>query len=263
MKTVIFFYTGTGNSLWTAKQLAALLGDSQLQSIASITDDVVHVESENIGVVFPVHMWGLPRRIIDFVNRLNPDRSKYYFALAVNAHQPADTLPQLQRLMSIHGLTLSAGYSIILPSNYIPWSDAAPAERIEELNRRAREKIVRAAEVIKRQDVQPIERGPLWQKVLFSKGMYTLAFPHISEMDKDFWVTEACNACRICEKICPAGNIDIREGKPIWLHHCEQCLACIQWCPRAAIQFGKSTIHRTRYHHPEVKLTEMLASPEF
>ena len=80
-------------------------------------------------------------------------------------------------------------------------------------------------------------------------------------MDKSFWVDEKCNACAICRSICPCGNIALEAGKPVWLHHCEQCLACIQWCPREAIQFGKKTPRYERYHHPEVTLQDMLAGP--
>jgi len=29
-------------------------------------------------------------------------------------------------------------------------------------------------------------------------------------------------------------------------------MACIQWCPVEAIQVGKRTRGRRRYHHPEV-----------
>jgi Pyruvate/2-oxoacid:ferredoxin oxidoreductase delta subunit len=32
-----------------------------------------------------------------------------------------------------------------------------------------------------------------------------------------------------------AGNIKIADGKPLFLHKCEQCMACIQWCPKSAI----------------------------
>ena len=62
--------------------------------------------------------------------------------------------------------------------------------------------------------------------------------------------------------VCPCGNIDLAAGKPAWLHHCEQCMACIQWCPQEAIQFGKKTAGYGRYHHPEVKLPEIVAARE-
>ena len=78
-------------------------------------------------------------------------------------------------------------------------------------------------------------------------------------MDKGFWVDEKCNSCGICKTACPCENIELKEGRPVWLHHCEQCLACIQWCPQEAIQYGKKTQRYERYRHPEVKLSDMLS----
>jgi epoxyqueuosine reductase QueG len=46
--------------------------------------------------------------------------------------------------------------------------------------------------------------------------------------------------------------------KPSWLHQCDQCLACLQWCPQEAIQYGKKTVQYERYHQPEVTLDDML-----
>jgi len=46
----------------------------------------------------------------------------------------------------------------------------------------------------------------------------------------------------------------------MWQHHCEKCFACLQWCPQEAIQFGSKTSGRKRYHHPDVKLADMVRS---
>jgi MinD superfamily P-loop ATPase len=71
-------------------------------------------------------------------------------------------------------------------------------------------------------------------------------------------VGESCNGCELCRKVCQVDNIRIEDGRPVWQHHCEQCLACIQWCPQEAIQVGTKTIGRTRYHHPEIKATDLM-----
>jgi MinD superfamily P-loop ATPase len=47
------------------------------------------------------------------------------------------------------------------------------------------------------------------------------------------------------------------DGRPTWHHRCEQCFACLQWCPEEAIQFGTETAGKDRYHHPDVTLADM------
>ncbi len=49
------------------------------------------------------------------------------------------------------------------------------------------------------------------------------------------------------------------NGKPTWNHKCEQCLACIHWCPKQSIQMGEETEGQERYHHPEISLKEIVA----
>jgi MinD superfamily P-loop ATPase len=85
-----------------------------------------------------------------------------------------------------------------------------------------------------------------------------MTLKQVHKMDKDFWCDERCNACGICARICPANNIELKEGSPAWQHHCEQCLACIQWCPQQSIQFGKKTPAYERYHHPDIALKDMI-----
>jgi MinD superfamily P-loop ATPase len=77
-------------------------------------------------------------------------------------------------------------------------------------------------------------------------------------MDKKFWVDDKCNRCGICSMVCPVSNIEMIDERPSWLHRCEQCLACLQWCPQEAIQYGEKTVKYPRYHHPEVNLKDIL-----
>ena len=43
----------------------------------------------------------------------------------------------------------------------------------------------------------------------------------IGKPDKDFFVEDGCNGCRVCEKVCPVHNIKV-ERKPRFVHHCLQ-----------------------------------------
>ena len=258
MKTALFYYTGTGNSLWIARVLAERLGDAAITPISPMTGPP-DGGAEAVGIIFPVHMWGLPRRVISFVDSLAYDPSPYCFAVAVNAGQVAATLLQMEKLMRSKGLTLSAGFSIAMPSNYIPWGGPGPEAKQVGRFAAAREKLGTIAAAVAAREASPLERGPLWQNILLT-GLNRLAFPHVPGMDKSFWVDGKCNGCGVCKTICPCGNIDLDADRPRWRHHCEQCLACIQWCPQEAIQFGRKTARYERYHHPEITLQDMIAA---
>jgi ferredoxin len=258
MKTTIYFYTGTGNSLWTAGKIAGCLGQTELIPLNRRNKQSFPCDSERIGLVFPVHIWGVPPPVIEFLQSLKADPAQYVFAVAVNAGQVAATLIQLRKLLLAKHIHLSCGFSVDLPSNYIPWGGAISQDKQQKKKSAALEKIERIAKAVRYQEDAPPEAGPLWKNLIFSL-IYRKSMPYVARMDKSFFADEKCSSCGICEKICPARNIQIAGGKPVWQHRCEQCFACIQWCPEEAIQYGKSTHNKKRYHHPDISLKDMLA----
>jgi hypothetical protein len=184
MKTRLFVYTGTGNSLWVARRLALELKEDAIGSIPYLSRDL-KVEADRVGVIFPVHIWGLPLRVIQFVNHLQVEPETYLFALAVNAGQPAATLLQLQKLMSTRGLSLALGYSIVMPSNYIPWGGPGPIDTQQRLIREAQEKVKAIVGPILRGERKKVDRGPLWQNILFS-GLLRCLFGRFAKWTRIF-----------------------------------------------------------------------------
>jgi ferredoxin len=256
MKTLIYYYTGTGNSLWTAKHIAENIGNTDLVPIKNkkiLNSD--HYDA--VGLVFPVHMWGIPYPVMEFLKIFRFDPEKYYFAYAVNAGQVSRTLIQLDKILKSNGAVLHAGYDIVMPSNYIPWGGPGSESQLQEIFDKARSRIDESVKTIMAGKKGPVEKGPLWQRIVFT-ALYKLTYKMIPGMDRDFRADDSCNSCRICEKVCPVNNISMETGKPVWHHHCEQCFACIQWCPKESIQYGKKTPAYERYHHPEIKLKEVI-----
>jgi len=258
LNTKIYYFTGTGNSLWVARTMAGELGGAELKSIADGKREKAGA-SETIGLVFPVHIWGVPRLILEFVRELEAPHSPYIFAIAVNAGQVANTLVQLKMVLKNGGLNLSSGFEIPMPSNYIPWGGPGPREKQDQRFAAARRKISEISAAVREQRELPVEKGPLWQRALFSL-FYKMSFSQVPKMDRKFWVDDNCSHCAICSKVCPVHNIVLQDGKPIWRMRCEQCFACLQWCPQEAIQYGKKTPQYERYRHPEVQLNDILKS---
>lgn len=257
--TEIYYFTGTGNSLFAAKHLAEQLDSVQLIPIASlIKQDEIKISENKIGLSFPVYIGGMPLIVKEFVKKLKFEAKPYIFAIATNAGTVASTLVMVDTLLKQKEQRLSAGFSLCMISNYVPMYDAEKDEIIKERLVNARQEIKRIAEIIKAGKKTKIETSNPIANFVFSKIVYPLMSHKIPNMDKDFWADEKCNSCGLCEQICPVDNIKLEDGKPIWMHHCQQCMACIQWCPQEAIQHKNKTSKRNRYHNPEVSLQEIL-----
>jgi ferredoxin len=202
-------------------------------------------------------LWGVPRRVLEFLDQLQAMSPEYIFAVANNAGQVSNTLVQLQKVMESKGLHLSSGWSIVIPSNYIPWGGPCSVEKQNQLFADARLKLSALAQGIRNQVKKPVEKGPLWQRILFT-WFYKMSYSQVPKMDEKFWVDERCNQCRLCIELCPQNNIIMQDEKLVWQNNCEQCLACIQWCPQESLQYGKKTSAYARYHHPEIKAKDLL-----
>ena len=68
-----------------------------------------------------------------------------------------------------------------------------------------------------------------------------------------FYAENNCTSCGLCVDICPTKTIFWEDKKPKWNKTtCVQCSACINRCPVRAIEYGKISQTKGRYHHPDI-----------
>jgi ferredoxin/flavodoxin len=258
MRAEIYYFTGTGNSLAVARDIAKEI-NGELISIPSVIDnDRIKTDADVIGIVFPVYMWGMPLIIERFVKKIENLNGKYIFAVATYGGMPGATINMLEKVIKSYNGDLAAGFTVHMPGNYIPMYGAFDEEKQQQLFSGFDKKVETIAEHIKSRKKGKKENSNVFVNLLLSGIINKASSGHIPKMDKQFWVDEKCNRCGICKKVCPVNNIDLIDRKPLWQGNCDQCLACIQWCPEKAIQYGKKTAARKRYHHPNVKVADVI-----
>ncbi|MBY8985524.1 MAG: EFR1 family ferrodoxin [Candidatus Lokiarchaeota archaeon] len=258
MKTTIYFFTGTGNSLNIAKSISKKFENCELVPIAKVWQvKNLTAESEKVGFIFPLYYSGLPKIVYDFVKNININKSEYFFAVVISGGGTSE-LPfqQIGRILNSKEKGLNAGFLISMPSNYIISYDIHSEEQQKIFFEKASEQVAVISEMVKNKG-NNFDQEILEKNLSRTDRFNTKFRDNVNESDKSFFADENCNNCGICEEICPVNNIILVEGKPQWQHKCQQCLACINYCPEKSIQFGSQTKRTGRYHHPEISLQDI------
>jgi ferredoxin len=126
------------------------------------------------------------------------------------------------------------------------------SEKINEITKKSNEKLIPIISSIK------MKRNNRVNKLTKIFEFINKDFiKKVSNMDKDYTVNDNCTGCTICERVCSVKNIEMINNKPQYKHHCENCVACIQFCPQKAINYKDATQDRRRYTNPEINYMEL------
>jgi len=258
MTTRIYYFTGTGNSLWAARLLAERLGDATLTPIArALQEGDTRPDEDRVGIVCPVYMYRLPHIVVRFVRCLKTQAP--VFVVATMGGSAGDLFTVTRRLFADQGLTLSAGLTVAMQTNYIPFGGAPDDEKVAAKLQRASDRMDEVAGIIELGERRFDEDYGFVQTRIHPGVLYKLGYKYIPGTDKNYRVDDGCDGCGICALVCPVDNVQMIDDRPTWNGRCEQCMACLQWCPPEVIQVKDKTRGFRRYQHPAARSKDIVA----
>lgn len=245
---MVFYFTGTGNSKYCGERLVKEFGGNLIDMAKAIDEGKYQYdvpEGEIVFFVFPIHYYGVPHLVVDFVKKLTLNGTDIQCCgVGTCGGSSGATDRQLKKLLKERGYEMKAFYQIKMPENYIVMFNVPLKEEQIMIMRRADKAIDEMIDSINYKFRVSYRSNP--GLVLFSKiaqAVYKNGRPA-----KKFYADDKCISCGLCEKVCTDKIIKMKDGKPEWTKdRCCHCMACISRCPAQSIQYGKKTESRVRY----------------
>lgn len=252
---MIYYFSGTGNSLWAAKQLGKELAEPTAD-LASAQEKPPVCPDEVIGFVFPTYMGDLPwlcKKIL-LTAKLNPE-GYLFLVMTSSGGSSGRAFASMDQALCSAGCRLCAAFDLQMPGNCVVSSAAENAARLAA----APDKLRSIAGAVKAREKNFVSAGKkAGERFVENSYFYGTHSLKRLTMMKRFRVTEACTGCGVCASVCPTQNIAIQNGKAVHGDNCAACYACLHWCPVYATHLTVPGLRsRPQYRHPEVALSEL------
>lgn len=264
-KRVVLYFTGTGNCLYVARQLAGKEG--KILSIPQLMrKKQFEIEADEIGLVYPIYGHMPPYMVREFIKKAQL-KAEYKFAVLTYGMRKCNAVEIWD------GISRKAGYvfdyigTIVMVDNWLPNFDMNDQMKIDK---HIPENLAKITSDLsnRRRWHEPVTQEEREQHEGFMS--LTGLDPEVGflmKADRSFRVTDDCIHCGICTYVCPRGNYELTGQGVKMQGDCEFCFACIQNCPQRAIQFkknedgtwpdGSEKNPNARYRNENVSLMEL------
>ena len=250
---MILYFSGTGNSLAVARQLAERLNDQLMPLVEAVGVDLTN--EQRIGLVFPTYDFNLPPVLPTLISQLRISPTSYVFAVLTCGSMVGNCIWVLRRMLREKGIELAYSHKVSVPDNSALAFGRNPNKQLKKFERVP----ARMEEIIHELQAESHTLHYSWFSLLswllgrpaVTRGMIHCLGPKVNP--------DKCTGCNTCVRVCPLGNIDLKDKKAFIGDNCTVCLACVHACAQQAIKTNGLEARKERqYRHPDIKLKDLI-----
>lgn len=244
-KSVVFYFSGTGNTWWVAdrikKQLDAININADTVSIDKVDAKKANWWIKTADLVFfgwPVYGSDLPEPVKKFIDNLLPvEKGKHIHTFCTQAGLSGDGAWLYHKRFEAKGLIIDSAQHFIMPSNLSVWKGPLGPLKSEAKTAKVMEKCAKQVERYVGRLMMGKTRVMGRRSFLLGtlvRGPYRAAlssYKDVIGVDKG-----RCSKCGLCASLCPSDNISMGEY-PEFKGQCSLCMRCYALCPHSAITY--------------------------
>ncbi|CAB1075358.1 hypothetical protein D1AOALGA4SA_3178 [Olavius algarvensis Delta 1 endosymbiont] len=228
---------------------------------ADFDNDIPSSPELLVGLLFPTHGFMPPWSMIKFLFRI-PRRSK--MSLICVATRGAIKIGPLQIpgasgfatffaaiMMFLKGYRVKAVFSLDMPSNFINFHWGLHPKNVAKISSKAQSRLKLLIPRILAGQRVFFTRNNFWELLwclflIWLVPLLPIAYLIIARMfmAKVMFADSKCVGCGLCARYCPNHAILMKDvgpkKRPYWTYHCENCLRCMGFCKKGAVEAGHS-----------------------
>ncbi len=212
----IYYFSGTGNSLYAAKELQKRIPASKIIPIVSLLENNnIKTNAETIGFVFPIHYMAIPTPVKYFIKKLELDLTKYIFAIATRLGSPHTAFTDIDKILKKKGRHLDSHFALTMASNDPKYDYKVPTteeikrfESVIDENLDVIHKIIKNKKISREKDTTITD--PVPPLIVSIAPFLNSIFRPIGEffgLKSHFYADNNCIGCGTCEKVCLSKKI--------------------------------------------------------
>lgn len=266
---LLYVLSGTGNTFRVARWIEDLFEKNGVKTHlkfiedADFQEDFKHPRHQLTAVMFPTHGFMPPWSMIKFLFKMPRQKKANVLSIATRgaiwigpvkipgAAGFANFFAAL--VLLVKGYDILGFFSLDMASNFNNFHPSLTPAAVNGICKKAKRKI----EFF-------MSRVMAGRRVLFTlnnlyEGIWAILlfwlipiFPILyliyakASMAKIMFSNNNCVSCGLCAKICPNQAIEMKgflgKKRPFWTYHCENCMRCMGYCRKKAVEAGHSWI---------------------